>query len=64
MAESNRPRSNLFLDCCVGGSLGYKLGGDGSTWTMVITTPDGTTCMMATGEAWESLAKTAPGQET
>ena len=38
--------------------------GDGSTWTMVITTPDGMTCMMATGEAWESLAKTAPGQET
>ncbi len=28
---------------------------DGSTWTMIITMPDGTSCMMAAGEAWENL---------
>ena len=28
---------------------------DGSTWTMIITMPDGTSCMMAAGEAWETL---------
>ena len=28
---------------------------DGSTWTIVITMPDGTSCMMAAGEAWENL---------
>ncbi len=38
--------------------------GNGSTWTVVMTMPSGVTCMMATGEAWESLAKTAPRLET
>ncbi len=28
---------------------------DGSTWTIIITMPDGTSCMMAAGEAWENL---------
>ncbi len=28
---------------------------DGSTWTMIITMPDGTSCMMTAGEAWENL---------
>ncbi len=32
--------------------------GDGSTWTMVLTLPDGTSCVMATGEAWEHLTWT------
>ncbi len=47
-----------------GGVVEVFTTGDGSTWTMVITMPDGMTCMMAAGEAWESLAKTAPGQES
>ncbi len=32
--------------------------GDGSTWTMVLTMPDGMSCVMATGEAWEHLTWT------
>ena len=32
--------------------------GDGSTWTMVLTLPDGMSCVMATGEAWEHLTWT------
>ncbi len=32
--------------------------GDGSTWTMVLTLPDGMSCVMATGEAWEHLSWT------
>jgi len=30
---------------------------DGNTWTMVITMPDGTSCMMAAGESWEMIDK-------
>ncbi len=32
--------------------------GDGSTWTMVLTLPDGMSCVMATGEAGEHLTWT------
>lgn len=36
----------------------------GSTWTLIITLPNGLTCLMAAGESWESMAKTAFGQGT
>jgi hypothetical protein len=29
--------------------------GDGSTWTIVLTRPEGTSCPVATGEAWMTL---------
>lgn len=28
---------------------------DGSTWTMLMTRPDGTACVIAAGEAWAEL---------
>ncbi len=28
--------------------------GDGATWTMVVTRPDGKSCIVASGEAWEN----------
>lgn len=28
---------------------------DGATWTMVLTKPDGTSCVVAAGEHWEIL---------
>lgn len=34
---------------------------DGSTWTMVITMPNGVTCMMAAGESWEAFPAKLPG---
>ena len=35
--------------------------GDGSTWTMVLTKPDGMSCVMATGEDWETLNRLVLG---
>ncbi len=29
--------------------------GDRATWTIVMTKPDGTSCIVAAGEAWENL---------
>ncbi len=29
--------------------------GDGATWTIVLTRPEGTSCLVATGEAWMTL---------
>lgn len=32
---------------------------DGATWTLVMTMPDGTSCTMAAGQAWETFPTTA-----
>ncbi len=36
--------------------------GDGSTWTIVITKPDGMSCVLTTGEAWDGRKQIALGQ--
>ena len=36
---------------------------DGATWTMVITMPNGITCMMASGESWETVPVSLPGSK-
>lgn len=36
---------------------------DGTTWTLLITMPDGTSCVMATGQAWESMPQTVAGRD-
>lgn len=28
---------------------------DGKTWTMLMTRPDGTACVIAAGEAWDEI---------
>lgn len=35
---------------------------DGKTWTLLMTQPDGTSCVVAAGEAWESLPQVAHGR--
>ncbi len=37
---------------------------NGASWTIIFTTPDGNTCLMAAGESWEpvtTVAKLGPG---
>ncbi len=34
---------------------------DGATWTMVATAPDGTSCVLAVGEAWQEAVRPQPG---
>lgn len=34
---------------------------DTGTWTITVTTTDGTTCLMASGQHFEDLLPTAPG---
>ena len=38
-------------------------GGDRATWTIVMTKPDGMSCLVASGEAWESLPELPSGPE-
>ncbi len=37
--------------------------GDGATWTMVLTRPDGETCMIASGEAWQAIPAKVRGPD-
>lgn len=33
------------------------------TWTILLTRPDGTSCLLAAGEFWEEEAGAAPGED-
>ena len=33
---------------------------DRTTWTIMLTQPDGTSCLVAAGQAWESLPQVVP----
>lgn len=35
---------------------------DGNTWTLLLTTPDGTSCLMGEGQGWSSLPGPLLGQ--
>lgn len=36
---------------------------EGETWTIIGVGPDGTACLLASGAAWETLPRPAPGVE-
>ena len=38
--------------------------GDGSTWTIVVTRPNGASCVVAAGEAWMKVERVAIGPQT
>lgn len=35
---------------------------DGRTWTLLMTRPDGTSCVVAAGEAWDQMPQVASGE--
>lgn len=35
---------------------------DTGTWTITVTTPNGLTCLVASGQSWEELAEALPPQ--
>lgn len=45
-----------------GGVIEVLASGTGNSWTIIITMPNGVSCMLAAGESWESLpvVKTGP----
>ena len=47
-----------------GGVIEVLSSGSGNTWTIIITMPNGVTCLLATGESWESLPLIAAGPAT
>ena len=42
-----------------GGLVEVLSTGDGKTWTIIISTPDGQSCLVAAGEGWRALPQAA-----
>lgn len=42
-----------------GSMLELLTSSDGKTWTLLMTQPDGTACVIAAGEAWDALPQVA-----
>ncbi len=42
-----------------GGLVEVLSTGDGKTWTIIISTPDGQSCMVAAGEGWRMIPNAA-----
>ena len=42
-----------------GGVIEVLTSTEGGTWTIIVTMPDGTSCMVAAGEDWKQLPKIA-----
>lgn len=38
-----------------GGIVEVLTSGDGSTWTIILSNPNGTSCLVAAGEGWRAL---------
>ena len=47
-----------------GGLIEVLAAADGSTWTIVITSPQGRSCMVAAGEGWRAVLREAAEPET
>jgi len=47
-----------------GGLVEVLTTGTGNTWTIIITTPQGLSCMVAAGEGWRGVNRVALDPET
>ena len=47
--------SPVAMGLASNGSVLEILASDGGTWTIIVTTPAGKSCVVASGEAWEEV---------
>ena len=63
MLDTRYSESPIALGLASGGRLVEVFSTvDGSTWTLLLTAPDGTSCMMAEGQGWSALPGPSVGQ--
>ena len=46
-----------------GGLIEVLTSGDGSTWTIILSMPNGTSCLLAAGEDWQAVERIAAGPQ-
>ena len=47
-----------------GGLIEVLTSGDGKTWTIIVTRPDGWACLVAEGQGWRTIPRQDPGTGT
>ncbi len=47
-----------------GGILEILSTADGATWTVTVTLPNGTSCVVASGRYWQAVPPPKPGEES
>lgn len=45
-----------------GGLIEVLTSGDGSTWTIILSMPNGTSCLLAAGESWQDVKRVVLGE--
>jgi hypothetical protein len=51
----------VSMGVTIGGAVIEVFASPDGTWTLVITQPNGVTCLIAAGKDWENLPKLAKG---
>jgi hypothetical protein len=46
-----------------GGLIEVLTSDDGSTWTIIVSMPNGTSCLLAAGENWQPVERVAQGPQ-
>jgi hypothetical protein len=46
-----------------GGLIEVLTSDDGSTWTIILSMPNGTSCLLAAGEDWQAVERIAQGPQ-
>lgn len=46
-----------------GGLIEVLTSDDGSTWTIIVSMPNGTSCLLAAGENWQPIERVAQGPQ-
>ena len=46
-----------------GGLIEVLTSDDGSTWTIIVSMPNGTSCLLAAGENWQPIERIAQGPQ-
>ena len=55
--RANYDESPVAMGLTAGGGLLEVIVSETGTWTIIVTTPNGISCGVATGEGWESVSK-------
>jgi hypothetical protein len=50
------------LGVTVSGEVVEVLVSEKGTWTIIVTTPNGVSCLVAAGESWENIERVAAGK--
>lgn len=52
---ANHSEAPAAMGLTSGGKVVEVLTSESGTWTIIVTNPDGTSCIVAAGEAWEDI---------